>query len=266
MNHLDLFSGIGGFALAAQLAGIHFENTYYSDIEDYANKVYQKNFPAAIPLGDIRTIDGKALKEKHKGPWIITGGFPCQNISCAGQREGLSGSRSGLWWEYRRLIDELEPQFIIAENVSALCRSGLERVLFSLAEIGYDAEWETISAASVGAPHLRERVWIVAYPNVHRGPACCQLQTINREVGNGNEVNHQTNVDDPWIYWETIKAERALDREPLLYRMDDGLPEGVDETLSRLKCCGNSIVPQVAATIFAKIKPLLNRVKGAGGE
>jgi DNA (cytosine-5)-methyltransferase 1 len=156
MNHLDLFSGIGGFALATQLAGLPIVNRYYSDIEEYANRVYQKNFPAAIGLGDITKIDGKKLREKHgQEPWLITGGFPCQDISTAGAMRGLNSDRSGLWFHYWRLIDELRPQAAVIENVSALCSNGLDRVLISLADIGYDAEWSTISAAEVGAPHLR---------------------------------------------------------------------------------------------------------------
>lgn len=161
MNHLDLFSGIGGFALGMPPV----DRRFYSEIDDYACKVYQKRFPYAIPLGDIRNIDGERLKREYIGQWIITGGFPCQDISVAGKGEGLSGERSGLWFEMHRLIREIRPRIVVAENVSALTVRGLDAVLGSLAEIGYDAEWTCIRASDVGAPHRRERIWIVAYPH-----------------------------------------------------------------------------------------------------
>ena len=96
--------------------------------------------------------------------WIITGGFPCQDISVAGKGAGIEGVRSGLWFEYARLIGEIRPRYAIMENVGALTRRGLDRVLGSLSEIGYDAQWSDIRASDLGAPHRRERIWIVAYP------------------------------------------------------------------------------------------------------
>ena len=160
--YLDLFSGIGGFALGAYWAGLRFDYHYFSEIDDCAIKVYQRRFPDAIGLGDIKKIKGENLP---KADWIITGGFPCQDISIAGKGAGLAGKRSGLWYEYARLIGELRPKFAIMENVGALSFRGLDAVLGSLAEIGYNAEWQDIQASDVGAPHRRERLWIVAYPN-----------------------------------------------------------------------------------------------------
>lgn len=162
MTHfLDLFSGIGGFALGAYWAGLRFDNHFYSEIDEYAIRVYQQRFPDAVGLGDITKIDGAKLPH---GEWIISGGFPCQDISVAGKGAGLAGKRSGLWFEYARLIGELRPRYAIMENVGALTFRGLDAVLGSLAEIGYDAEWQDIRASDVGAPHRRERIWIVAYP------------------------------------------------------------------------------------------------------
>jgi len=158
---LDLFSGIGGFALGAYWAGLRFDGHYFSEVDNYAIRVYQQRFPDAIGLGDIRKIRGQDLP---KGDWITCGGFPCQDISVAGKGVGLEGERSGLWFEYARLIGELRPRYAIMENVGALLVRGIDTVLGTLAEIGYDAEWQIISAQSVGAPHRRERVWIVAYP------------------------------------------------------------------------------------------------------
>jgi DNA (cytosine-5)-methyltransferase 1 len=181
MNYLDLFSGIGGFALGAYNAGWRFDRHYFSEIDPWCCRLYAQRFPDAIPLGDIREIDGKALvadaestgrtawtgSEVSRGrcSWLITGGFPCQDISVAGKGAGIEGSRSGLWFEYAHLIGEIRPRYAIMENVGALTRRGLDRVLGSLSEIGYDAEWSDIRASDVGAPHRRERIWIVAYPN-----------------------------------------------------------------------------------------------------
>lgn len=163
--YLDLFSGIGGFALGAYRAGLRFDYHYFSEVDGYAIRVYQRRFPDAIGLGDIKNIKGADLP---KADWIITGGFPCQDISIAGKGAGLAGERSGLWYEYARLIGELRPKFAIMENVGALSFRGLDAVLGSLAEIGYDAEWQDVRASDMGAPHKRKRLWIVAYPSSER--------------------------------------------------------------------------------------------------
>lgn len=163
INFLDLFSGIGGFALGAYRAGLRFNNHYFSEVDSYAIRVYQQRFPDSIGLGDITKVKGETLTQ---GDWIISGGFPCQDISVAGKGAGLAGSRSGLWFEYARIIGELRPRYSIMENVGALSFRGLDAVLGSLAEIGYDAEWQDIRASDVGAPHRRERLWIVAYPSI----------------------------------------------------------------------------------------------------
>jgi DNA (cytosine-5)-methyltransferase 1 len=160
MNYLDLFHGIGGFALGAYWAGMKFDNHYCSDIEPYTQKLYKLRFPDSIQLGDITKIDTSTLPT---GDWIITGGFPCQDISIAGKGAGIHGDRSGLWFEYWRIIRDLRPRFAIMENVGMLIHRGLREVLGSLAEIGYNAEWQDIRASDMGAPHRRERIWIVAY-------------------------------------------------------------------------------------------------------
>jgi DNA (cytosine-5)-methyltransferase 1 len=163
MNYIDLFHGIGGFALGAYWAGMKFDNHFCSDIEPYAQKLYKLRFPDSIQLGDITKIDTEALKQ-YGTEWIITGGFPCQDISIAGKGAGITGARSGLWFEYWRIIRDLRPRFAIMENVGALTFRGLDAVLGSLAEIGYNAEWQDIRSSDMGAPHKRERIWIVAYP------------------------------------------------------------------------------------------------------
>lgn len=164
MNYLDLFHGIGGFALGAYWAGMKFDNHLCSDIEPYCQKLYKLRFPDSIQLGDITKIDTQELIKRYGTDWIITGGFPCQDISIAGKGAGITGSRSGLWFEYWRIIRDLRPRFAIMENVGAITFRGLTAVLGSLAEIGYNAEWQDIRASDMGAPHKRERMWILAYP------------------------------------------------------------------------------------------------------
>jgi site-specific DNA-cytosine methylase len=182
--YLDLFAGIGGFALGAYWAGMEFDKHYFSEVDPYAISVYQKRFPDAVCLGDIKSIEGGA--KLPRGDWFFSGGFPCQDISVAGKGAGLEGSRSGLWFEYARLISEFRPKYAIIENVGALAVRGLQQVLCSLAEIGYDAVWQDIRACDLGAPHRRERIWIVAYPESDR---CFQRNAPQngckeREAGN----------------------------------------------------------------------------------
>lgn len=180
MNFLDLFHGIGGFAIGAYLAGMRFDNHFCSDIEPYCVKLYAKRFPDSIQLGDITKIDFESLKKDYHGKWIITGGFPCQDISIAGKGAGIEGKRSGLWFEYWRAIRILRPKVAIIENVSAITFRGLNAVLSSLAEIGYDAEWQDIRAEDMGAPHRRERIWIVSYPSSFR---CNQSEYESQKNG-----------------------------------------------------------------------------------
>lgn len=177
---LDLFSGIGGFALGAHWAGLRFDRHYFSEVDDYALRTYSSRFPDAEPLGDIRAIQGDDLP---RGDWIIAGGFPCQDISVAGKGAGLEGERSGLWYEYARIIGEIRPRYAIMENVGALAFRGLDSVLGSLAALGYDAEWQDIRASDVGAPHRRERIWIVAWDSnkidIEKVRAVCKEQRPN---------------------------------------------------------------------------------------
>lgn len=165
MNVLSLFSGIGGIDLGLEAHGC--KTTAYSEIDPYASKIMSKRFPDAVNLGDITTIDWSEAHERFGGFDIICGGFPCQDISLAGKGAGIAeGTRSGLWKFYADAIRELRPRGVLVENVAALLGRGLDRVLGDLAACGYDAEWDCIPAASVGAPHLRDRVFIIAYgPN-----------------------------------------------------------------------------------------------------
>ena len=157
---LDLFSGIGGFALAAKWTwGDLLDIVGFCEIEKYAQKVLQKNFPGVPIYDDITKLNGNDFKDID----LLTGGFPCQDISIAGKGEGITGKRSGLWTEMHRIISEVRPRYALIENVPMLIHRGLERVLSDLTEIGYDTEWQIVGADDVGAWHRRKRIWIVAY-------------------------------------------------------------------------------------------------------
>jgi DNA (cytosine-5)-methyltransferase 1 len=164
---LDLFSGIGGFSLGLERSG-NFETIAFCEIEPYPRAVLKKHWPNVKVYEDVKELSRERLEADGLGVDAICGGFPCQDISTAGRGAGLAGERSGLWFEFHRLIKEIKPQVAIIENVSALRSRGLDQVLRSLAEIGYDAEWHCIPASAVGAPHRRDRIWIVAYPASQR--------------------------------------------------------------------------------------------------
>jgi len=161
MKMLDLFSGIGGFGLAAKWTwGEDLEIKGFCEIEDFCSKVLEKNFPEIPIYKDITKLDGNLFNDVD----LITGGFPCQDISQAGRGDGIEkGTRSSLWFEMLRVISEVRPKFVIIENVPMLTIRGGTRVIEGLAEIGYDAEWTVVGANEVGARHIRKRLWIVAY-------------------------------------------------------------------------------------------------------
>ena len=155
----SLFAGIGGFDLGFERAGMVCK--WQVEIDDYANRVLAKHWPNVHRERDIRTAGRHNLESVD----VICGGFPCQDISYAGAGAGLDGARSGLFFEAVRVVRELRPRIVVLENVAALLTRGLDRVLGTLAEIGYDAEWHCIPAAAVGAPHIRDRVFVLAYSN-----------------------------------------------------------------------------------------------------
>ena len=176
----SLFAGIGGIELGLERTG-HFETVWQVEIDDYAARVLERHWPGARRWRDITTFPPNAngsggeqpgtqpahrLTDKQAEAWsvdLICGGFPCQDISYAGKGAGLSGERSGLFFEAARVIGELGPRYVLLENVAALLGRGLGEVLGTLASLGYDAEWHCIPAAAVGAPHIRDRVFVVAY-------------------------------------------------------------------------------------------------------
>lgn len=165
-THVSLFTGYGGLDLGLKMALPNLRTVLYCDIERYSQAVIISRIldggldPAPI-WDDIRTLDGRCWRGRVD---IISGGFPCQDLSVAGKRAGIiEGNRSGLWYEYARLIGEIRPRFAFIENVTGLITNGLDKVLCDLASLGYDAEWGVVSAANAGANHRRERVWCLAF-------------------------------------------------------------------------------------------------------
>lgn len=235
-NFLDLFSGIGGFALGARMAGCEFNAHFFSEVDKYAIKVYTKHFPKAIGIGDITRVNWQKLKKENRDQWFIVGGFPCQDISIAGKGEGIKGKRSGLWGEMFKAIRVLLPKYTIIENVAAITFRGLDRVLADLATIGYDAEWTDIRARDMGFPHRRERIFIVAYPT---GRSKAGLSRSSTKGQSWPKHNLKYNI-----------KENRIQDEPILCGKHYGLPNRMD----RLRSLGNSIVPQIAEMIFNRLK------------
>lgn len=236
MNHLDLFSGIGGFSLAASWVwGKEHNIASFVEIDPFCQKVLKKHWPDVSVHSDIRSY-------KHDRTTIdlLTGGFPCQDISVAGKQGGIRCSRSGLWTELCRIISEARPEHAIVENVPNLLNGGqgdwFSIILKDLAEIRYDAEWHCVQAAAVGAPHIRDRIWIIAYPS-----------SKHREASEGKgRVVFKTLPS-------SIRRIHKWEAEPSVCRVDDGLSANVDK---RIKSLGNAIVPQVVVPIMQAIKEL----------
>lgn len=183
MNVLDLFSGIGGFSLGLERAGMR--TVAFCEVKPFARRALAEHWPDVPCYGDVRELTGDRLRSDGLSIDIICGGFPCQDVSLAGARAGLDGERSGLWAEFARLIRELRPRFVIVENTPGLLSLGMGRVLGDLAAVRYDAEWHCIPAAALNADHERDRVWIVAYPNGTRIQPYveCRREQRAQEVG-----------------------------------------------------------------------------------
>ena len=166
---LDLFSGIGGFSLGLERSG-GFKTVAFCEIEPFCRGVLKKHWPDVPIYEDVRELTADRLAADGIAVDAVCGGFPCQDISVAGKGAGIEGERSGLWSEYARIISELRPRYVIVENVAALLGRGLDKVLGDLAALGFDAEWHCIPASAIGAPHRRDRLWLVAYSQRGRLP------------------------------------------------------------------------------------------------
>jgi DNA (cytosine-5)-methyltransferase 1 len=227
VNYIDLFHGIGGFALGAYWAGMKFENHFCSDIEPYCQKLYKLRFPESVQLGDITKIDTEELK-KYGSDWIVTGGFPCQPFSSASHGRIIA---TDLFPEMFRIIKQLKPKFIICENVQ---RKPIAKAGESLESIGYKTTIRNIKANEIGADHERSRWWLLAHPN-YKSKFLVSLDA---------EMEMLPNMEK--YVWGWANYRRAI-------RIFNGLPAGVD----RLKGLGNAIVPQIAELLFRQIKPYI---------
>jgi DNA (cytosine-5)-methyltransferase 1 len=221
------------------------------EIDDYATRVLQKHWPNVPKFRDVRDC-GTANLERVD---LICGGFPCQDISFAGHGEGILGRRSGLWTEYHRVISEIRPHYVLVENVAAMLDRGMGRVVGDLAALGYDAEWDCVPAAAVGAPHFRDRLFVLAYPSSERQSPRVFVRSKHAGVVEKRDNGQET--------------QRCLDRKlsTLVEGICDGTAtdwwqsqsrvvrsvNGVPDWVERVKGLGNAVVPQVAEWIGKRI-------------
>lgn len=222
----SLFSGIGGFDLGLERAGMRV--VWQCEQDPYCQAVLAKHWPGVPCYPDVAQLRGANVEAVD----VLCGGFPCQDLSVAGKGAGLSGERSGLWFEYLRCIGELRPSYVIVENVPGI-RKYLGTILGGLSEARYDAEWDCIRASDFGAPHRRARFWIVAYPQ------CGEL----REQPGGSGRTDGSSA--PLV---AVDGE-AWTVEPDVGRVAHGVPARVD----RLRALGNALIPQIAEWIGRQI-------------
>ena len=285
---LDTFAGIGGFSYAAHELVGGFETTQFVEIDPFCQKVLKKHFPKVPCHDDIKTFTA------YPGQYdVITGGFPCQDISVAGRREGITDqSRSGLFYELIRVIRLVRPKFVVMENVAAILNNGLDIVLGELSEAGYDAEWSIISASSLGAAHRRSRWWCVAYTNDY-GSSSSSISGFNDQTDSSsqerqNQVSKSsgssessdsriirssegnvTNSNSKGLQRKILskmesgiwsaKHTRRLDPNWRSYVSKPILPRGsygLSNRVDRTKALGNSIVPAVAAIPLQRVHDL----------
>jgi DNA (cytosine-5)-methyltransferase 1 len=260
LRMIDTFSGIGGFSLAARwLGGI--ETVQFVEREPYCQQILHKHWPNVPIHDDICTFNPAPGSAD-----IICGGFPCQDISTAGKQAGIKeGTRSGLFYELMRVVRLVGPRYVVLENVAAITSNGMDTVLGTLAEAGFDAEWACIPAADVGACHRRDRWWLVAYAKgkqCHDGGLAHSARPTRAAAQSGDgDGADASNASGARLErrWPSGSTAHRLDSnwrsylsEPVLCRGDDGLSGRVD----RLKALGNAVVPQVAMVPLARLLEL----------
>ena len=268
---LDLFSGIAGFSYAAEKIVGGYRTTQFVENDSYCQSVIRKNFPN-IPIHD----DITTFKAERGQFDVFTVGFPCQDLSVAGRKKGIGeGTRSGLFYESIRLLREVRPRFALFENVRNLLShekgETFQEVLFQIAKSGnYEIEWAVVSAKDLGACHLRQRIWILAYSNCYGSPSTEGLRVngkadsstqegqnkISEFKGSSKSKNSRAIQHSP--KWQNTKHKldpnwRGYVSESSLCRGDDGLSNRV----ARIKALGNSIGPQCAAVPLQRIKDLI---------
>jgi len=272
---LDLFSGLGGFSLGLERAGM--ETIAFCEHDDFCKKILKKHWPTKLIFDDINDLSFdselgllKCKNQSYQYPRIdvLCGGFPCQDISIAGKKEGLDGKKSGLWSQYKRLIKEIKPKYAIIENVSNLRAKGLSEILKDLWEIGYDCEWHIIPASAVGAFHFRERIWIIAYAKKHREETCIKSTRLFgpnwfAKTSNSNDLRRWSSfASEEKSSWWWPKATAHFSREfkkireiePTICRGNDGISRGLDKVRrKRIEVLGNALVPQIVELIGKQI-------------
>jgi len=237
INELALFAGAGGGILGGMLAG--FKTVCAVEIDDYCRRVLlARQSDGVLPIfpiwDDVRTFDGR--------PWrgeidVVTGGFPCQDISACGRGAGIHGERSGLVWDMLRIIEEVRPSFVFAENSPNLRVRGLDEILEALAFMGFDARWGCLGAWHVGAPHRRDRLWIFAYAD----SAKLRVQPRGRGGSSGQGAGEPAKYGQKWNVAD-ISGASGWPVKPGVGRVANGVAHRVD----RLKAIGNGQVPRVA--------------------
>jgi len=265
MNELALFAGAGGGILGGKLLGwrtvcaVEWEQYPASVLVQRQNDGFLPPFPV---WDDVRTFDGN--------PWrgvvdVVSGGFPCQDISPANNNgKGIDGERSGLWSEFKRIIGEVRPQWVLVENSAHLRTKGLGRVLKDLALLGYDAAWGVLSAEDCGANHERKRMWIVAYTNDY-GKSISAVNDETQRLPRTTEISTEapnTNISQ----CQGRRVPCGGNKEYPHPRVGgwwkdtshlDGMDDGVAYRMGRLKAIGNGQVPIVAATAFTQLSSIL---------
>jgi DNA (cytosine-5)-methyltransferase 1 len=244
----SLFAGVGGMDLGLERSGMRC--VWQCEIDPFARRVLAKHWSDVRRHDDVRTFP-----PGNPDDWrcdLIAGGFPCQDISDAGRRAGIGGARSGLWAEFARVVRLVRPRFVLVENVAALLGRGMGRVLGDLAACGYDAEWDCLPAARFGAPHERDRLFLVAYPGgipEHRRIFAFPADGFPR-----NQAWHPTQDLKSGRQWKRWLVEAAAAVDGTIAGSDfRGVDDGISEGLDRFRVIGNAVVPQVAEFIGRRI-------------
>ncbi len=233
----SLFSGIGGLELGLEWAGVG-HTVWQVEREPFCRDELAKSWPDAKRYDDVCTVGAHNLEPVD----VICGGFPCQDISYAGKGAGLSGARSGLWYEFARIVGELGPKHVVVENVAALLGRGMGEVLGTLSDLGYNAEWSVVSACSVGASHPRARVFILAYAN---------REQLGDGRGYGNREESDCGRDDYRARGPVDEERPKWSKESDVDRILDGVSSRLDR--ARNKALGNAVVPQVAEVVGRRL-------------
>jgi DNA (cytosine-5)-methyltransferase 1 len=250
MTFLSLFAGIGGIDLGLERAGMKCIGQV--EIDPYCRRVLAKHWPDVPRFDDICTFHGGMLNEK---PDLICGGFPCQDISYAGRGAGIEGERSGLWSEFHRLICDIQPSFVIVENVAALLDRGMGTVLGDLAASGFDAEWSVFPACALGAPHSRERVFLFAHSHEIGYRARLHTDEPPPRCGHWKATEGKSEWSDVELWLRSaFQAGDGFPPESSPARVHDGVPAELDDdTDAECDALGNAVVPQVAEFIGRRI-------------